>query len=118
VVLVVMLLLLMIYILGGVRIDENLMTNLYIYKVVCNPFVDQPADLQANIACSPYLSRLFVWNLNLRVSYMSHQKRESCPVCKKWKNFMGAIGSQRLFFGSLEACAGGPVSRRVMQKLT
>jgi hypothetical protein len=30
---------------GGVRIDEKRMTNLYIYKVVCNPSVDQPADL-------------------------------------------------------------------------
>jgi hypothetical protein len=85
-VLVVILLLLIIYILGGVRIDEKLMTNLYIYKVVCNPLLINP-QIYKLLSCVP-LSQPFIWGLSLRVSYMSHQKRDSYPVCKKWKDFI------------------------------
>jgi hypothetical protein len=75
VVLVVMLLLLLIiYILGGVvMIDEKLMTNLYIYKVVCNPLLINP-QIYKLLSCVALISAVYLGFEPAGLLYVSSQK--------------------------------------------
>jgi hypothetical protein len=73
VVLVVMLLLLIIYILGGVRIDEKLMTNLYIYKVECNPLLINP-QIYKLLSCIALISAVYLGFEPAGLLYVSSKK--------------------------------------------